>query len=784
MASQEYKNYAFISYQRRDEKWAEWLQRKLEHYRLPISARKSDPSIPEHVRPIFKDTTDLSGGNLSDVLCNALRSSKYLIVVCSPNAVRSAWVSKEVQSFIDSGRESYIIPFIVAGEPYTESDECFPESLRKLRGEREQLAISVNEMGRDAAVVKVVARMFNLQFDKLWQRFEREKKKHYRLIVLVSLLGTLGAFIISGIIFSQLRDVQKYQARAVAYHAQQLMEEGDSYLAQKLLTEVLPNEHQLITRPYVPEVDYVFRKIAKHNLFKTNSFEMYDKTLSPDGKFLVARKGSNCLNLWDINNGKCYHALGNEPLWSFSYSWDGKYMATCSLRSFSLWQVDSFRCIKHIDTLEDFSFVSLSPDGRYALLSMRDNAFELWDIEKERCIKTFGGHSADVVFSLFSPNGKWIVSMSKDNTVYLWDFNNGNCMKRFEGCTCTANAALFSPDGNFIVMVSDGKTIVWDINGGRYVENQDENTVYKVLFSPRGNYLVSILKDNTIVLWNLEKGICVKKFVMQLSEDTDMVDAAFVDYDEQSIIAVSSFGHVGIYRIENELESRLFCGHSDKVNTIMYSPNGEYIVSASDDMTVRVWDAETRQCLHVLEGHTSRVISAAYSPDGQYIVSVSADSTVCIWNANNGKRIRVSEKLSNHPAMFSKDGRMIVFYHQDQNYKYNFTTMEYKGQNFEYQSGHMYSPNHKYWMSKYNNRFGVEIRSTIRADQIIECYHHRGESQSVAFSPDGKYVASASADGNIYIWYFPSLQELICKVNDKFKNNPLTDSERKKYFLK
>ena len=180
MASQEYKNYAFISYQRRDEKWAEWLQRKLEHYRLPISARKSDPSIPEHVRPIFKDTTDLSGGNLSDVLCNALRSSKYLIVVCSPNAVRSAWVSKEVQSFIDSGRESYIIPFIVAGEPYTESDECFPESLRKLRGEREQLAISVNEMGRDAAVVKVVARMFNLQFDKLWQRFEREKKKHYR----------------------------------------------------------------------------------------------------------------------------------------------------------------------------------------------------------------------------------------------------------------------------------------------------------------------------------------------------------------------------------------------------------------------------------------------------------------------------------------------------------------------------------------------------------------------------------------------------------------------------
>lgn len=64
----EYKYLAFISYKREDEKWAKWLQRKLEHYKLPTSIRKADPSLPERVRPVFKDTTDLAGGVLEKLL--------------------------------------------------------------------------------------------------------------------------------------------------------------------------------------------------------------------------------------------------------------------------------------------------------------------------------------------------------------------------------------------------------------------------------------------------------------------------------------------------------------------------------------------------------------------------------------------------------------------------------------------------------------------------------------------------------------------------------------------
>lgn len=181
----EYKYIAFISYKREDEKWAKWLQHKLEHYKLPTSVRKTNPSLPERVYPVFKDTTDLAGGNLEKAIKKALDSSKYLIVICSPRAAQSPWVCKEVQVFIESHREEYIIPFIIEGEPNSKdiTKECFPKNLKKLTGCREILGININEMGRDAASIKVVARMFDIRFDSLWQRMQRELARRKRIVI-------------------------------------------------------------------------------------------------------------------------------------------------------------------------------------------------------------------------------------------------------------------------------------------------------------------------------------------------------------------------------------------------------------------------------------------------------------------------------------------------------------------------------------------------------------------------------------------------------------------------
>lgn len=188
--NEKHEYFAFISYKREDEKWAKRLQRKLESYRLPTALRKKYPDLPGKIRPIFRDQSDLAGGNLNNEIEKSLDGSKYLIVICSPRSAKSPWVSKEVQYFINHGREDAIIPFIIGGIPNSPvpQDECFPEGLRNLNGTKEILGININEMGRSAAMIKVVARMLGLRFDILWQRYRR---KRVRRIVSLSSVAIL-----------------------------------------------------------------------------------------------------------------------------------------------------------------------------------------------------------------------------------------------------------------------------------------------------------------------------------------------------------------------------------------------------------------------------------------------------------------------------------------------------------------------------------------------------------------------------------------------------------------
>lgn len=203
--SHTYHYFAFISYKREDEKWAKWLQKKLESYSLPTAIRKENPELPKKIQPVFRDQSELSGGNLKAEIEKGLNGSKYLIVVCSPRSAKSQWVSKEVQHFIDQSREEYIIPFIIGGTPNASNpeDEYFPEGLRQLTGEKELLGININEMGRDAAAIKVISRMFDLRFDSLWQRFEKEKRNKRVLIGFCAIIMILISLGVAGYIAHQ-----------------------------------------------------------------------------------------------------------------------------------------------------------------------------------------------------------------------------------------------------------------------------------------------------------------------------------------------------------------------------------------------------------------------------------------------------------------------------------------------------------------------------------------------------------------------------------------------------
>lgn len=179
MENTPHKYFAFISYCTADEKWARWLHSHLEGYHIPSTLHKEHPGIPRKIRPVFWYKKDLSGTKLKESLEKELKSSNYLIVICSPESAKSEWVNDEVGAFIAEGRSDKIIPFIVKGEPRSSdaAEECFVPVLRDLPREQEIRGINAVAAGRNHALVDVVATMFGVSFDTLWQRHKRRQRR-------------------------------------------------------------------------------------------------------------------------------------------------------------------------------------------------------------------------------------------------------------------------------------------------------------------------------------------------------------------------------------------------------------------------------------------------------------------------------------------------------------------------------------------------------------------------------------------------------------------------------
>ena len=178
---QEYKYFAFISYNSKDMEWGKRIQRKLEHYRMPATLCSERGWKRKPISPIFFAPTDIQGGGLSAELQARLRASRNLIVVCSPNSAKSEWVGKEIEFFHNLGRTDHLHFFIVDGIPHSgNSDtECFNPVVKKL-GIPEILGNNIHEkiyrwpwLNKERAYVQLISKLLGVEFDSIWQRHKR-----------------------------------------------------------------------------------------------------------------------------------------------------------------------------------------------------------------------------------------------------------------------------------------------------------------------------------------------------------------------------------------------------------------------------------------------------------------------------------------------------------------------------------------------------------------------------------------------------------------------------------
>jgi hypothetical protein len=223
-----YKYRAFLSYSHRDMAWAKWLHRALEGYRIDkdlVGRETAHGPVPKTLRPIFRDREDFPAGHsLTEQTVAALEASQFLIVICSPRAAQSAYVSEEIRWFKALGRAACVIPVIVDGEPGDPERECFPPALRfKVNADgwltrecESPIAADARPQGdgKETAKQKIIAGLLGIALDEIMRRAVRARKRRnlFRtgagvasvVVVVAAVLGWWG----SNSLYLQLRSAE------------------------------------------------------------------------------------------------------------------------------------------------------------------------------------------------------------------------------------------------------------------------------------------------------------------------------------------------------------------------------------------------------------------------------------------------------------------------------------------------------------------------------------------------------------------------------------------------
>jgi len=322
--------------------------------------------------------------------------------------------------------------------------------------------------------------------------------------------------------------------------------------------------------------------------------------------------------------------------------------------------------------------------------------------------KFLSGHTDDVKSVTFSPDGKILASGGEDDSIILWDMATGQPIGQplridVESTMRDVTSLAFSPDGKTLASGSITRDItLWNIATGQPIAQPltgHTDRVNSVAFSPDGKILAAGSSDNTIILW----------------------DAATGQPIGQPLI-----------------------GHTDSIYTIAFSPDGKVLASGSYGGTVILWDVSVQSNTYETKvrpigklpiGVTSSIYSIAFNPNGQTLVT-SAGNTIALWDVATRKSI--GQLGSDHygqitSVAFSPDGKILA-----------------SGSCGKFVSGTV-------------GIQGEIILWDLATSQPIgqPLLVHAGYVNSLAFSPDGKTLASGSDDQAVILW----------DISDVFGNN-------------
>jgi WD40 repeat protein len=499
---------------------------------------------------------------------------------------------------------------------------------------------------------------------------------------------------------------------------------------------------------------------------------------SPDCRRVLSTSEDRTLKIWDSCSGGCLLTLSGHEHSVFGCAWspDGtRVLSSSEDKTLKIWDAVSGDCILTLSGHAGSVFAcDWSPDGRRVLSGSEDKTLKVWDVVSGDCLLTLSGHEQRVCSCAWSPDGHRVLSAGDVETVRIWDAISGDCLLVISDPAVLIQVCAWSPDGRRVLSTaSDGGLKTWNaVRGDRLLTVTGHSSyVSGCAWSPDSRRLLSA-SGQALRIWRADSGDCV----LTLAGHSDHISSCTWSPDGCRVLSASDDTTLKIWDADSGDCLVTLAGHSRPASSCAWSPDGRRVLSAYHDRTLRIWDVDSRDC-RLLAVSTPPLLvngsawspplgSGAWSPDGHRVLTRFAAGGLRIWDADSGDCLVTLADGGSNPIgcqAWSPDGGRILCGFGDGTVKIlnadsGDCLLSFSGGTGAASSCAWSPDGHRVLSTSY--AYALKVWDADSGRCLLTQSGAPGSAFGCAWSGDGRRVSACSGDGSVRIFEAATLAEI------------------------